>query len=31
VHAVYEGHKFARELDEAVEHDVCRRELVVLD
>ncbi|HEY7690381.1 MAG TPA: FAD-dependent oxidoreductase, partial [Dongiaceae bacterium] len=31
VHAVYDGHKFARELDEAVEADVCRRELVALE
>ncbi len=31
VHAVYDGHKFARELDEAVEPDICRRELVTLD
>jgi dimethylamine/trimethylamine dehydrogenase len=31
VHAVYDGHKFARELDEAVEPDICRRELVALD
>ena len=31
VHAVYDGHKFARELDEAVESDICRRELVALD
>jgi dimethylamine/trimethylamine dehydrogenase len=30
VHAVYDGHKFARELDEAVEPDTCRRELVAL-
>jgi dimethylamine/trimethylamine dehydrogenase len=31
VHAVYDGHKFARELDEAAEPDICRRELVALD
>src|SRR5262245_5327498 len=31
VHAVYDGHKFAHELDEAVEPDVCRRELVALE
>jgi dimethylamine/trimethylamine dehydrogenase len=31
VHAVYDGHKFARELDEAAEPDICRRELVTLD
>jgi dimethylamine/trimethylamine dehydrogenase len=31
VHAVYDGHKFARELDEAVEPDICRRELVALE
>jgi dimethylamine/trimethylamine dehydrogenase len=31
VHAVYDGHKFARELDESVEPDFCRRELVALE
>ena len=31
VHAVYDGHKFARELDEAVESDFCRRELIALE